>query len=275
VFSKEDFDAVIDSISLDGVKINVETGEELRRSFTTEGLHNVELNLVGPTVPSNIFSSIAVYECHVGEGITTIGRSAFTEGWQQTTGGKLYLPSTITEFQDMPFTMCGAFKLYMNALTPPVYNPETEDTNLFEGDYYIIFVPDAAVDTYKAHPTWALYANNIRGFSAAKTNLSNVDFGFYIDDDHIQDYYDATINDPANNTSFGLDYFTNSYGVEFTLEYDDTMFTVDSWNYFTVIDTNRWTSASNTYTITVKFNGDDAFNAKTLTYNVTTVLPTS
>jgi hypothetical protein len=105
-FSKEDFDAVIDSISLDGVKINVETGEELRRTFTEEGLHNVELNLVGPTVPSNIFSSIAVYECHVGEGITTIGRSAFTEGWEQTTGGKLYLPSTHFSFVQLgPLTI--------------------------------------------------------------------------------------------------------------------------------------------------------------------------
>ena len=51
------------------------------------------------------------------------------------------------------------------------------------------------------------------------------------------------------------------------------MFSVDEMGMFTVIDLNTWTSAGASYTITIEFEGDDAFNAKTLTYNVITEVP--
>lgn len=288
-FSIDYFNEIVNSISLDGHELLVEREEDLRITFVApgEGQHDIELNLVSPIVPSMIFSNIPLYECNVGEGITTIGINAFTYGFQgangTVNGAILNLPSTITEFQDTPFNMCDTFKLYMNALTPPVYNVyKTIDNGLFEGansDYIIILVPDAAVNTYKAHATWSAYANNIRGIHAAKTNLSDSDFGFHNQND--ETYHDSgekviddpSLFDPSNKIVFSIDDFQNNYNVEFTYDYDDTLFSVDDNGWFTVIDTNRWTSASNTYTITVKFNGDDVFNAKTLTYNVITVVP--
>jgi len=51
------------------------------------------------------------------------------------------------------------------------------------------------------------------------------------------------------------------------------LFSVDDNGRFTVINLKQWTSGSTTYNIYIKFDGDDAFNAKTLTYTVITEVP--
>ena len=120
----------------------------------------------------------AFYNCHklqyitIPEGVTEIGEAAF---FDCTYLSELTLPATMEYIADNGFGLCAKLKrINVSATTPPAVEARTfEDV-----DRSIpVYVPDAAVNDYKAAPVWQEF--NIVGKEGVSTSMDNLNTSTY------------------------------------------------------------------------------------------------
>ena len=117
--------------------------------------------------------SWAFYNCHqlqnltIPEGVTEVGDAAF---YGCTYLEDMVLPSTIQEIGDNGFALCAKLqKIHVEATTPPTIQAKT----FFDVNRQIpVYVPDNAVEAYKADPYWQEF--NIIGKSNAPSAVDNI-----------------------------------------------------------------------------------------------------
>ena len=117
--------------------------------------------------------SWAFYNCHqlqnltIPEGVTEVGDAAF---YGCTYLEDMVLPSTIQEIGDNGFALCAKLKkMHVKATTPPTIQAKT----FFDVNRQIpVYVPDNAVEAYKADPYWQEF--NIIGKSNAPSAVDNI-----------------------------------------------------------------------------------------------------
>ena len=117
--------------------------------------------------------SWAFYNCHqlqnltITEGVTEVGDAAF---YGCTYLEDMVLPSTIQEIGDNGFALCAKLqKIHVEATTPPTIQAKT----FFDVNRQIpVYVPDNAVEAYKADPYWQEF--NIIGKSNAPSAVDNI-----------------------------------------------------------------------------------------------------
>ena len=117
--------------------------------------------------------SWAFYNCHqlqnltIPEGVTEVGDAAF---YGCTYLEDMVLPSTIQEIGDNGFALCAKLqKIHVEAVTPPTIQAKT----FFDVNRQIpVYVPDNAVEAYKADPYWQEF--NIVGKSNAPSAVDNI-----------------------------------------------------------------------------------------------------
>ena len=117
--------------------------------------------------------SWAFYNCHqlqnltIPEGVTEVGDAAF---YGCTYLEDMVLPSTIQEIGDNGFALCAKLKkMHVKAATPPTIQAKT----FFDVNRQIpVYVPDNAVEAYKADPYWQEF--NIVGKSNAPSAVDNI-----------------------------------------------------------------------------------------------------
>lgn len=115
----------------------------------------------------------------IGEGVTTIERSAFFACSYLTTAS---LPSTITDLGDFAFEHCSNFTtLICRATLPPTFGD-----NIFYNVTAVaqIYAPSAAVNDYKTAEGWSDYASVIQAIPAsvtwnAENGLASIDIMEY------------------------------------------------------------------------------------------------
>ena len=117
--------------------------------------------------------SWAFYNCHqlqnltIPEGVTEVGDVAF---YGCTYLEDMVLPSTIQEIGDNGFALCAKLqKIHVEATTPPTIQAKT----FFDVNRQIpVYVPDNAVEAYKADPYWQEF--NIIGKSNVPSAVDNI-----------------------------------------------------------------------------------------------------
>jgi hypothetical protein len=117
--------------------------------------------------------SWAFYNCHrlqnltIPEGVTEVGDAAF---YGCTYLEDMVLPSTIQEIGDNGFALCAKLQnIHVEATTPPTIQAKT----FFDVNRQIpVYVPDNAVEAYKADPYWQEF--NIIGKSNAPSAVDNI-----------------------------------------------------------------------------------------------------
>lgn len=68
----------------------------------------------------------------------------------------VHLGSYITTLGEHAFGRCGITEVYINSLTPPTINDSDSTSGAFYGnsEVFVVYVPEEAVETYKAHTVW-------------------------------------------------------------------------------------------------------------------------
>lgn len=114
----------------------------------------------------------AFYNCHelediyIPEGVTEIGSAAF---YGCAYAQEVHLPKSVQTIGDNGFALCSKIKkMRVDAVNPPV----VENKTFYEvPNDAPVYVPDASVADYKAHPVWGKL--NIIGNSESPTAINN------------------------------------------------------------------------------------------------------
>ncbi len=103
----------------------------------------------------------------IPEGVTEVGHAAF---YGCTYLKEMTLPSTVQDIADNGFALCAKLqKIHVEATTPPTIQAKT----FFDVNRQIpVYVPDNAVEAYKADPYWQEF--NIIGKSNAPSAVDNI-----------------------------------------------------------------------------------------------------
>lgn len=132
------------------------------------------------TIPDECFSELtnALSSITLHEGLVTIKRYAFYHAGADLHAYQfppIYIPSTVTTIEDGAFAglNLSSWQTHTTDIIMQTNIPPTIGSGSFgygnpgEGTYspITIYVPDAAVDTYKAATNWSNYADRIHGIS--------------------------------------------------------------------------------------------------------------
>ena len=103
---------------------------------------------------------------HMGNGVKLIGGNAFANCNHLTS---ITIPATCTSILGDAFQNCTALtEMIFVGATPPTLS--NANTSLGSTSYtFPIYVPDAAVNTYKNATSWANYASRVKGISERPT----------------------------------------------------------------------------------------------------------
>lgn len=243
-FSIDYFNEIVDSITVNGVELLVETADNLMYDFSSsgDGLYDIELVLNVDYVPSNIFSNVPIYECHVGEGITVLKHASFAGAFSSYRDCKVYLPSTITTIEAGSFTMNSTLsEVHIDATTPPAYSdPDETGENIFDG-VFLLYVPTSAEQTYKTDSYWSVWKSFI--------NINfQIEYWMHVDDSDVDPDTRETSVDLMNDAFFysGGEWSESRYN-----QYISTnIYIVDSSNALTSINFGgeghcRWATIAN------------------------------
>lgn len=118
------------------------------------------------TINAAAFHGKKVDIIYLPHSVKTIGQSAFL-GIQELE--EVHIGRGVEKFETGAFSNCGNLqRLYIRAVTPPSLGDYALLRNS-TGDYVyigaLIYVPEEAVETYKAHAQWGKYANYIVGYN--------------------------------------------------------------------------------------------------------------
>lgn len=136
-------------------------------SFTASG----DVCLTRAVVPDTIttlllgaFQNTPLRHIEIQEGVTTISNSTFAYSQLET----IILPSTVTSFGNNVFY--ASTELYLEYIVIKATTPPTISSTTFaNSNNCIIYVPDSAVNTYKAANNWSALASRIKGVSERPT----------------------------------------------------------------------------------------------------------
>lgn len=104
----------------------------------------------------------------IPEGVVSIGEGAFESTmWYNDNRSDLTLPSTLTSIGEKAFGHCGLSSVTLLATTPPTLDNYNAFQWSFEGDPYIIYVPDESLSLYASANEWRRLYNDdrIKGIS--------------------------------------------------------------------------------------------------------------
>ena len=103
---------------------------------------------------------------HMGNGVKSIGGNAFANCNHLTS---ITIPATCTSILQNAFQNCTALtEMIFVGATPPTLS--NANNSLGSTSYtFPIYVPDAAVNTYKNATSWANYASRVKGISERPT----------------------------------------------------------------------------------------------------------
>ena len=148
------------------------------------GLTSVTMSNTVTTIGERAFQTTNLSDVVWSENLTTIGSNAFPlTNLGQSTNGVVTIPNSVTTIGEMAFqrldymtqmyvgenvtsigdnafgTNSGMTSFTINALTPPTIGSELFYSH---GQNFIIYVPAASVDAYKAANGWSTYASIIQ-----------------------------------------------------------------------------------------------------------------
>ena len=132
------------------------------RAFQSSGVKDIVWSNNLTTIGQNAFPLTNLGQSTNGvvtipNSVTTIGERAFQRLDYMT---QMYVGENVTSIGDNAFgTNSGMTSFTINALTPPTIGSELFYSH---GQNFIIYVPAASVDAYKAATNWSTYASRIQ-----------------------------------------------------------------------------------------------------------------
>lgn len=133
--------------------------------YNTSSYQNTKLYCVNFPISSGLIGQFCFDSCYYTKYLNfgnsnTLGYQTFNANYGLQ---EIYTPSSITTFDVNLYSACyGINKIVLESTTPPTLNSSALTISAF----CKIYVPDSAVDTYKAASGWSTYANQIFGFSS-------------------------------------------------------------------------------------------------------------